>query len=278
MLRGQHIKEEEERSVVRCERPFADIGLLVLDEPSRRNCLSSKTLLDLKGKIGKFGQDKTVKTIVLAAEGPTFCSGHDLHELRAHRADKDGGREFYFQTMQLCSDVMQSIIACPQPVIAAVQGTATAAGCQIVATCDLAIADESALFSTPGVNIGLFCSTPMVALTRNIPRKQAMEMLLLGDLITAEEAKEFGLINRISPKGRAREAAFEMALKISSKSSQVIKMGKAAFYRQIEEPLHTAYSDAVKVMVENMLEADAHEGIDAFLNKRKAIWKGMASS
>ena len=268
-----HYEKEERKSVVRCDRPSTDIGLLTLDNPSRRNCLSYQTLFDLRESIATLSRDKTLKVIVLAAEGPSFCAGHDLQELRAHRRDPDGGREFYSQTMLMCTELMRSIIGCPYPVIAAVQATATAAGCQLVATCDLAVADETADFATPGVNIGLFCSTPMVALSRNIPRKRALEMLLLGDLITAPEAKELGLINRVVPKGKVKECALELALKIASKSSRIITIGKSAFYRQIEEPLQAAYSDAVKVMVDNMLEPDADEGIGAFLEKRKPTWK-----
>lgn len=271
-------KSKEDNTYLRLQTPYPNIGLVLLDNPARRNCLSYQILLDLRETFEKLGQNKKISAIVLAAEGSTFSAGHDLRELRSHRSDADGGKGFYSQTMQACSDLMKSMIACPLPIIAAVEGTATAAGCQLVATCDLAVAEEGAVFATPGVNIGLFCSTPMVALSRNISRKRAMEMLVLGDLITAPEAETYGLINRVVPKGKGRESALQLALKIASKSSTVVKLGKAAFYRQDEEPLEAAYADAARVMVENLLEQDCEEGIDAFLEKRKPEWSGTANS
>jgi enoyl-CoA hydratase/carnithine racemase len=197
-----------------------------------------------------------------------------LKELSAHRTDADRGRAFFEDTMTRCSHMMQAIVACPKPVIAAVQGTATAAGCQLVATCDLAVAAEEAKFCTPGVNIGLFCSTPMVALSRNVARKRAMEMLLLGEMLSAAQAAEHGLVNRVVPQARLMGEAMALAKAIAGKSPATVAIGKAAFYAQIEMPLADAYAYASKVMVENMLARDAEEGIAAFLEKRKPEWKG----
>jgi enoyl-CoA hydratase/carnithine racemase len=213
-----------------------------------------------------------VRAIVLAANGPTFSAGHDLKELSARRADPDRGRDFFARIMTMCSGVVQQIVRLPQPVIAAVQGTATAAGCQLVASCDLAVASSAARFATPGVNIGLFCSTPMVALSRNVARKHAMEMLLTGDMISADEAWRIGLVNRVVAPGTEREEALALARKIAAKSTHVVKIGKEAFYRQVELDLAGAYDYASKVMVENMMARDAEEGIAAFLEKRLPTW------
>ncbi len=259
---------------VRIERPEAGVALLTLNRPQRRNSLSIDMLAALHGAVSKLGMDRDVSAIVIAAEGPAFCAGHDLKELTAHRSDADGGRVFFAETMARCAELMKAIVACPKPVIAAVHATATAAGCQLVATCDLAVADEGAKFATPGVNIGLFCSTPMVALSRNLPRKRAMEMLLLGEMIGAGQAADYGLVNRVVPAGRAREEALDLARIIASKSTITVGIGKKAFYEQIEMPLGEAYDYAAKVMVENMLKADAAEGIGAFLEKRPPVWKG----
>jgi len=210
---------------------------------------------------------------VLAANGPAFCAGHDLKELTARRADADGGRTYFAYIMKMCSAMMQQIVALPQPVIAAVQGPASAAGCQLVATCDLAIGSETARFATPGVDIGLFCSTPMVALSRNIARKAAMEMLLTGDMVEAKRAAEIGLVNRVVPAGEERAAALALAKQIASKSSYTLKVGKEAFYRQLELPLAQAYAYASEVMTENMMARDAEEGICAFIEKRDPKWQ-----
>jgi enoyl-CoA hydratase/carnithine racemase len=263
-----------DRPLVGIERPEAGVALVTLDRPETRNALSIAMLGALREAIRALGNDGAVKAIVLAAEGPAFSAGHDLKELTAHRADADGGRAFYAETMRLCAGLMQDIVACPKPVIAAVEATATAAGCQLVATCDLAVAAETARFCTPGVNIGLFCSTPMVALSRNVPRKRAMEMLLLGDMISAREAAEHGLVNRVVAGEAVRAEALGMARAIAAKSPVTVAIGKAAFYRQAELSLADAYDHAVAVMVENMLRADAAEGIEAFLAKRKPEWKG----
>jgi len=263
-----------ERTPVRLERPEPGIAVLILDRPQSRNSLSVAMMAAVHGELANMGSDPTVAAIVMAGEGPAFCAGHDLKELTAHRDDPDGGRIFFAETMTRCAELMQAIAACPKPVIAAVHGIATAAGCQLVATCDLAVAEEDSRFATPGVNIGLFCSTPMVALARNIPRKRAMEMLLLGEMMGAAEAVEFGLINRVVAKGEAYAAALEMARIIASKSPLTVAIGKKAFYDQIEMPVAAAYDYAAKVMVENMLKADAAEGIGAFLEKRTPVWKG----
>jgi enoyl-CoA hydratase/carnithine racemase len=211
---------------------------------------------------------------VLTGKGPAFSAGHDLKELTAHRGDGDGGRAFFTDTMRDCSRLMQAIVASPKPVIAAVTGTATAAGCQLVATCDLAVAGETARFATPGVNIGLFCSTPMVALSRNVSRKRAMEMLLLGEMLPARAAAEYGLVNRVVADAEVLEEALAMARQIASKSRATVAIGKAAFYRQLEAPLAEAYDYAGAVMVENMMDRDAEEGMCAFIDKRAPTWKG----
>lgn len=262
------------RLPVRCERMQAGVAVLYLDRPHQRNSLSVAMMALLRTELAALGGDPRVAAVILAAEGPAFCAGHDLKELTSHRTDPDGGREFFNETMTLCAELMQAIVRCPKPVIAAVHGTATAAGCQLVASCDLAVADEDSRFATPGVNIGLFCSTPMVALSRNLSRKRAMEMLLLGEMMAASQAAEYGLINRVVAKGESLAAAMEMARTIASKSQLTIAIGKRAFYEQIEMSLAEAYDYAAKVMVENMLAADAAEGISAFLEKRSAVWKG----
>ena len=249
------------------------IALLTMNRPEQRNTLSESMLASFAETLADIATDRVVRAVVLAANGPVFCAGHDLKELTARRSDPDGGRRYFQNIMETCSDVMQAIVVLPQPVIAAVQGLATAAGCQLVASCDLAIASEKAEFCTPGVNIGLFCSTPMVALSRNVSRKHAMEMLLTGELITAEHAARIGLINAVTEPGRERDEALKLAKTIAAKSAVTVKLGKEAFYRQIEMPLHEAYSYTAEVMVENMLARDAEEGIGAFIDKRAPKWE-----
>jgi enoyl-CoA hydratase/carnithine racemase len=246
--------------------------LLTLARPDRRNSLSEAMLHALQAAIADAAADPAVRAVVLTAEGPVFCAGHDLKELTAHRADADRGRAFTEKLMRLCATVMQAIVHCPKPVIAAVQGTASAAGCQLVATCDLAVASDTAQFCTPGVNIGLFCSTPMVALTRNVSRKRAMEMLLLGEMLPAHEAAEYGLVNRVVAPDKVLDEALALAALIASKPPVTVATGKEAFYKQIEMPLAEAYNYAAGVMVENMLHAESQEGIGAFLEKRPADW------
>jgi enoyl-CoA hydratase/carnithine racemase len=249
------------------------IAIVTLNRPQARNSLSEALLAALSDKFSAIAQDRAVRAVVLAAEGAAFSAGHDLKELNAHRSGEDRGRAYFKQIMTLCSRVMQQIVTLPQPVIAAVQATATAAGCQLVASCDLAVASRAAKFATPGVNIGLFCSTPMVALSRNVSRKHAMQMLLTGDLISADDAARIGLVNRVVPAGQERAAALELAEKIAAKSTLTVKIGKQAFYRQAEMPLAEAYDYASQVMVENMLAHDAEEGISAFIDKRDAKWQ-----
>lgn len=249
------------------------IAVLTLNRPQARNSLSDSLIAALAGALGDIATDARVRAVVIAANGPAFCAGHDLKEVTARRKAPDRGRAYFEQLMDACSSMMMAIVRLPKPVIAAVQGPATAAGCQLVASCDLAIASASAGFSTPGVNIGLFCSTPMVALSRNVPRKHAMEMLLTGEMIPAEEAQRIGLINRVVPPGTEREQAIALAQAIASKSALTLKIGKEAFYRQAEMSLADAYRYASAVMVENMLQFDAQEGIAAFVEKRVPKWE-----
>lgn len=245
---------------------------LTLNRPEQRNSLTRQLMSDITAAISSAADDADLRVIVLGANGPAFCAGHDLKELTGHRKDRDGGRQFYEETIRLCSEMMRGIVRCPKPVIARVHGIATAAGCQLVASCDLAIAAESASFATPGVNIGLFCSTPMVALSRNVGRKHAMEMLLLGDMVSANRAEQIGLINKAVPAELLDEEIERYAGKIAGKSAVAIAIGKEAFYEQLDQRLDDAYDYASEVMVRNMLANDAEEGIDAFLDKRQPRW------
>jgi len=249
-----------------------DIAVLTLNRPARRNALSEEMLAELSAALTAIANERAVRAVVLAAAGPAFCAGHDLKQLTARRSDADGGRAYFATIMTACSALMQQIVALPQPVIAAVHGVATAAGCQLVASCDLAVASTQAKFATPGVDIGLFCSTPMVALSRNVARKHAMEMLLTGEMIDAARAAEMGLVNRVVEPGREQEEALSLARLIASKSSHTVKIGKEAFYRQAEMSLAGAYRYASQVMVENMMARDAEEGICAFIDKRPPRW------
>jgi enoyl-CoA hydratase/carnithine racemase len=249
------------------------ITLLTLNRADTRNSLSDAMMAALGEALVAIAQDARVRAVVIAANGPVFCAGHDLKEFAAHRNDRDRGRAFFTHAMETCSALMQSIVRLPQPVIAAVQGVATAAGCQLVASCDLAVASSLAGFCTPGVDIGLFCTTPMVALTRNVARKHAMDMLLTGDTISAEHAARIGLVNRVVAPGSEREHAIKLALQIAAKSAMTVRLGKEAFYRQIEMGLGDAYRLASHTMIENMLRRDAVEGIDAFLEKRQPTWE-----
>lgn len=249
------------------------IAVLTLNRPERRNTLSEAMLAALAEALAAIAQDNTVRAVVIASSGPAFCAGHDLKELMAHRNDRDRGKAYFRHIMETCSALMQSIVRLPQPVIAAVQGPATAAGCQLVASCDLAVASSRAGFCTPGVDIGLFCSTPMVALTRNVARKHAMDMLLTGDTISAEHAARIGLVNRVVPPGEETHEALELGRQIAGKSAVTVRLGKEAFYRQSDMNLADAYRFASQVMVENMLQNDAAEGISAFLEKRPPKWE-----
>jgi len=247
----------------------AGIATLTLNRPAQRNALSRALMTALQREIDAIGGDSRVKVVVITGAGPVFCAGHDLREMRANP-----GRAHYRALFRQCSDLMMSLTRLPQPVIARVHGIATAAGCQLVASCDLAIAADSARFATPGVNLGLFCSTPMVALTRAVSRKAAMEMLLTGDLVSAERARELGLVNRVVPVDRLDAEVTALARQIAGKSPLTLKIGKEAFYRQAELGMAAAYDYASEVMTTNMLARDAEEGIDAFLEKRAPTWRG----
>ncbi|HEX9465877.1 MAG TPA: enoyl-CoA hydratase [Alphaproteobacteria bacterium] len=246
------------------------VATLTLNRPAQRNALSVGLMTALQAELDRIKDDHSVKVVVIAGNGPGFCGGHDLKEMRANP-----GRQSYEALFQQCSRLMMSIVRLPKPVIARVHAVAAAAGCQLVATCDLAVAAESARFAVNGVNIGLFCSTPMVALSRAIPRKPAMEMLLTGDLIDARTALAHGLVNRVVPDGELDVAIAELCGKIVAKSPYVLAIGKEAFYRQAEMGLEQAYAYASQVMATNMQARDAEAGIDAFIAKRPMPdWQG----
>jgi enoyl-CoA hydratase/carnithine racemase len=249
------------------------VTTLTLNRPAQRNALSYALLGALQDTLAQIAEDARVRVVILAAEGQVFCAGHDLREITAHRDDADGGRAFFDAAMRRCAQVMQAIVALPQPVIAAVQGVATAAGCQLVATCDLAVASDQARFATPGVDIGLFCSTPAVALSRAVPAKAAMEMLLTGEMIGPEHAERLGLVNRVVPQEELAEATLALARGVATRSAHTVRIGKAAFHRQRGLPLAEAYAHCAAVMTENLLAEDAIEGIGAFLGKRKPEWR-----
>ncbi len=252
----------------------AGVATLTLNRPQARNALSEALIAELSLALERIAGDNSIRAVVLAANGPVFSAGHDLKGMSARRADPDRGRAYFEDILGRCAAMMQAIVALPQPVIAAVEGVATAAGCQLVASCDLAVAGEGARFCTPGVHIGLFCSTPMVALSRNLSRKHAMEMLLLGDMLPAQDAARMGLVNRVAPAGEVLAEAQRMGRLIASKSPATVAIGKRAFYEQAEMPLAEAYRHASRVMVENMLHRDAIEGIGAFMDKREPVWRG----
>ena len=252
---------------------IGSVAVLTLNRPAARNSLSEALIAALHGALASVRDDARVRAVVIAANGTVFSSGHDLKELSARRSDPDRGRAYFAQMMTACSAMMQAIVHLPKPVIAAVQGVATAAGCQLVASCDLAVASEQASFATPGVDIGLFCSTPMVALSRNVPRKHAMHMLMTGEPVSAPRAVELGLINSVVTPGTERDAAIALANRIAAKSAHTVKIGKEAFYRQAEMPLAEAYRYAAAVMTENILARDAEEGINAFIEKRDPHWE-----
>ena len=245
------------------------IARLTLNRPRARNALSMGLMTALRKALEEIENDDTVRVVVIAANGPGFCAGHDLKEVRANP-----GRQAYEALFKECSDLMLAITQLPKPVIGRVHGIATAAGCQLVATCDLAVAAEEAKFATPGVNIGLFCSTPMVAVSRNVPRKQTMEMLLIGEPISAQRAREYGLVNRVVPADQLDKEVEDLARTIVSKSPLTLAIGKEAYYRQLELGLSEAYDYASEVMTRNMLARDAEEGIDAFIEKREPSWEG----
>lgn len=260
------ILEEDTRAIRR----------LTMNRPEMRNALSMDMMRALIEGLERASADRDCKVVILAGAGPAFCAGHDLKELAKLRSAADGGQHAYEGIFDTCRDLMLRIVSLPQPVIAEVHGIATAAGCQLVATCDLAVAGTNARFATPGVNIGLFCSTPMVALSRNVGRKAAMEMLLTGDMVEPGQAQEIGLINRVVAHEALAEETLGLAEKIAAKSSAIVRIGKQAFYRQIEMPLPGAYAFTSKVMTENMMKPDAEEGISAFLQKRAPVWRDGA--
>jgi enoyl-CoA hydratase/carnithine racemase len=246
---------------------------LTMNRPARRNALSEALLAALQSAVDEAAADPSVRVVIIGAQGPVFSAGHDLKEIAARRADADRGRGYFEWLMSTCSALMQSIVTCPKPVIAQVQGQAFAAGCQLVASCDLAIASETAGFAVPGIDIGLFCSTPMVALSRNVGHKAALQLLLTGDTIDAHEAARLGLVNRaVGPEALERET-LALARRIAAKSAAVVKTGKRAFYAQAEMGLAEAYDYCSKVMVENLLYRDAEEGIGAFIDKRLPAWQ-----
>jgi enoyl-CoA hydratase/carnithine racemase len=250
------------------ERDAHGVLRLTMNRPAQRNALSMELMAAMIDALDRIGDDKHTRIVVIAGAGVGFCPGHDLREMRA-----DPSRAAYARIFDRCSEMMQKIVRLPKPVIAEVHGIATAAGCQLVASCDLAVATEDARFATSGINVGLFCSTPMVALSRAIGRKAAMEMLLTGDFIDAATARAWGLVNHVVPASGLRVATDALAHKIAAKSALAIALGKGAFYRQIELDLSAAYAYTSEVMTRNMLAHDAEEGIDAFIAKRKPVWK-----
>lgn len=243
------------------------VSVLTLNAPGSINALSEAMLAALSAAFDQIAQDRSVKVVILRTGGKHFCAGHNLKEMTARRADADGGFQYFQDLFATCSAMMLRVVRLPQPVIAEVRGIATAAGCQLVGSCDLAVAAENATFATSGVNIGLFCSTPMVALSRNVPRKRAMEMLLLGDFLPAARVAEMGLVNRVVPLAELEATTMEMARTIADKSPSAVKIGKRAFYEQAEMPLEQAYAFAGRTMAENMMARDAQAGIGAFTRK-----------
>ena len=246
---------------------------LTLNDPDNKNTLSQSMIKKLTEAISEASEDNSVKVIVIASTGDVFCSGHNLKEINEAKKSDDNGESYYLGLFKICSSLMQLIINCSKPVIAEVNGVATAAGCQLVASCDLAVSSDSSKFATPGVNIGLFCSTPMVALSRNVSQKNSMKMLLTGDMISADEAKRISLINDCVPEEQLTKLVMDLAEKISKKSQEVLKIGKEAFYKQSQLNIEDAYEYTSKVMTKNMMIDDAFEGINAFLEKRNPKWK-----
>ena len=244
------------------------VARVVLNRPRTINALSEEMLVALQSCFDDIAAERSIKAVILRSSGDHFCAGHNLKEMTARRADADGGQAYFIELFETCSTLMKTIVRLPQPVIAEVRGIATAAGCQLVAACDLAVAAETAKFATSGVNIGLFCSTPMVALSRNVARKQAMEMLLLGEFLPAQRVAEMGLVNAVVPEQEVAEEALRMARIIADKSPAAVRIGKQAFYRQAEMSLDDAYRYAGRVMAENMMARDTEAGIGAFIDKR----------
>ena len=262
------LAEKIDEALLLEERDTQGVLRLTMNRPAARNALSMVLMAEIIAALARAEADRETRVVVIAGSGVGFCPGHDLREMR-----QDPSRDAYARIFERCSEMMQKIVRLPKPVIAEVHGIATAAGCQMVASCDLAVASEDATFATSGINVGLFCSTPMVALSRAIPRKAAMEMLLTGDFIDAPTAKALGLVNQVVPIAGLRQATDALAQKIAAKSMAAIALGKTAFYRQIEMELAAAYAYTSEVMTRNMLAHDAEEGIDAFIAKRKPVWR-----
>ena len=261
------------KDILKLDQVQPGILRLILNDPKSKNALSEKMMKQLKKHIFEASSNASVKVIIIAAVGDIFCSGHNLKDITEARNNEDYGKEYFLNLFNLCSSLMQMITSCSKPVIAEIDGVATAAGCQLVASCDLAIASESSKFATPGVNIGLFCSTPMVALSRNVSKKDSMKMLLTGDMVDAVEAKRISLINDHVPDDRLNDSVMSLANKIATKPLSTVKIGKDAFYRQYEMSLSEAYKYTSKVMTINSLSDDAKEGITSFLEKRDPIWR-----
>lgn len=256
----------DERPLIRCDNNA--VATLTLNRPLQFNALSEEMLKALNGELSRLAHDSTVRCVVIAAEGRAFCAGHDLKQMRTTR-----DKAYYQQLFSLCGEVMQRIVELPLPVIARVQGVATAAGCQLVASCDMAVAARSARFAVSGINVGLFCSTPAVALSRAIDRKRAMEMLFTGEFIDAEQALEWGLINRVADDETLDDTLAELTASICAKSAIALRTGKALFQRQLQMPLREAYTLAGETMACNMMAEDVNEGIDAFIEKREPHWQ-----
>jgi enoyl-CoA hydratase/carnithine racemase len=249
------------------------VAILTLNRPETRNALSRAMLAALRAELDAIGAEPDIRCVILTHAGPALSGGHDLREMQGHRADPDGGRGFFTATFEACAALMQQVVTLPQPVIAAVEGIATAAGCQLAASCDLVVAGANARFGTSGIHAGLFCTTPGVALVRAMGRKPAMELLLTGDMVSAEEALRMGLVNRVVPDGTAMRAALDLAARIARHSGPALRMGKRGVNAQIGQPLDQAYATATPIMVENLMTADAAEGMDAFLAKRPPAWQ-----
>jgi len=250
-----------------------DVYILTLNCPDNRNALSEAMIAAIERALVVIKVWLEVKTVIIAGAGPAFCSGHDLRAINQHREDGDGGKGYYKRLLSQCTRLMTTLTEYPKPIIAAVDGLATAAGVQLIASCDLAVASANAKFSTPGVNIGVFCHTPAVPLARNLTRKHALEMLLTGEFVGAARAYDMGLVNRVAPEGKALDEAIALARIIGQKSPEALAMGKRSFHAQEGLPVADAYATATDFMVDNLLMSDAGEGVSAFLNKRKPEWK-----
>ena len=264
---------EQIKDILQIDQTQSGVLRLILNDPDNKNALSDQMMHQLHQCISDASSNNSVKVIIIAAVGDVFCSGHNLKDITKARANADDGKEYFSDLFDLCSSLMQMITTCSKPVIAEINGVATAAGCQLVASCDLAIASDQSKFATPGVNIGLFCSTPMVALSRNVSKKDSMKMLLTGDMVDAAEAKRISLINDHVSAEKLNDSVMHLAEKIATKPLSTVQIGKEAFYRQYEMSLSEAYEFTSKVMTENSLADDAKEGINSFLEKRDPIWK-----